>query len=199
MFAKKKKKTPLCRNWTGLEKPLSPLSLFFFFFFYFYFFFVFALSLFGGPLVVSKTCRGQRHGYANKALAWIVPKRRHSGAILALSASFASGTAKIIRRSNTVHFGLLFFYAPNPGVLSSEGIDWVLLAAPATSTINLRSSDLRAHSLRHAYAALILRSRQQLPGMGGYRNEVKVIFLFQREQPKNNTKTPWGRLGGKKS
>lgn len=37
---KKKKKTPLCRNWTGLEKPLSPLSLFFFFsiFFYFYFF-----------------------------------------------------------------------------------------------------------------------------------------------------------------
>lgn len=28
---KKKKKTPLCRNWTGLEKPLSPLSLFFFF------------------------------------------------------------------------------------------------------------------------------------------------------------------------
>lgn len=41
VFAKKKKKkTPLCRNWTGLEKPLSPLSLFFFFsiFFYFYFF-----------------------------------------------------------------------------------------------------------------------------------------------------------------
>lgn len=101
MFAKKKKKkTPPCRNWTGLEKPLSPLSLFFFFFYFFLFlfFFVFALSLFGGPLVVSKTCRGQRHGYANKALAWIVPKRRHSGAILALSASFASGTAKVIRR-----------------------------------------------------------------------------------------------------
>lgn len=194
---KKKKKHPSAVIGQVSRSLCRPLV--FFFFFYFYFFFVFALSLFGGPLVVSKTCRGQRHGYANKALAWIVPKRRHSGAILALSASFASGTAKIIRRSNTAHFGLLFFYAPNPGVLSSEGIDWVLLAAPATSTINLRSSDLRAHSLRHAYAALILRSRQQLPGMGGYRNEVKVIFLFQREQPKNNTKTPWGRLGGKKS
>lgn len=109
------------------------------------------------------------------------------------------GRPKLYDVQTQLILGFFFFYAPNPGVLSSEGIDWVLLAAPATSTINLRSSDLRAHSLRHAYAALILRSRQQLPGMGGYRNEVKVIFLFQREQPKNNTKTPWGRLGGKKS
>lgn len=97
---KKKKKHPSAVIGQVSRSLCRPLVFFFFFFYFFLFlfFFVFALSLFGGPLVVSKTCRGQRHGYANKALAWIVPKRRHSGAILALSASFASGTAKVIRR-----------------------------------------------------------------------------------------------------